>query len=177
MKPPEFARVHFRASLLSFGVLALFVVAGDFILKDVFQVRLESLQIFGGLVILYIAYRYVAVGPGSNRLFRGEITDLAPNISLPYMVGPGTIWMSILIGRNFHWWVGLPMVAGVLALNLVFVVLVQRRYGRFAAHRETLVGKYFAILMRTNALFIGAIAMEMILTGLQAAFPILKGTS
>jgi small neutral amino acid transporter SnatA (MarC family) len=177
METRPFAAVHLRASLLSYGVFALFALAGDFLLNDVFQVRLASLQIFGGLVILYIAYRYVAFGAGSNLLFRGDIKDLAPNISLPYMVGPGTIWISILLGRQFPWWEALAMIGGVLLINMVFVVFVQWLFGRLATHKETLLGKYFAILMRTNALFIGAISMEMILRGLQEAFPVLKGGS
>jgi len=166
----DFATVHIRASLLSFGVFALFVLFGDMLLHNVFQVRLASLQIFGGMIILYVAYRYFAAGPGSNLLFRGNITDLAPSISLPYMIGPGTIWTSILIGREFTWWVALLMVAGVLAINMAFVIIVQIVFDKLQSRRETLIGKYFAILMRTNALFIGAIAVEMILRGLDQVF-------
>lgn len=170
LRPREFTGVHLRASLLSFGVFAIFVLLGDLVLEQVFQVRLASLQIFGGMVMLFIAYRYVAIGSGSNTLFRGNITDLAPNISLPYMVGPGTLWASILIGREHAWFIALAMVAGVLAINFVFVVTARYLFARFEARKETLLGKYFAILMRTNALFIGAIAVEMIVTGLEASF-------
>jgi small neutral amino acid transporter SnatA (MarC family) len=103
------------------------------VLKNVFQVRLGSLQVFGGLINLFIAYRYITVGPGSNLLFRGNISDLAPTIS----------WLSILIGRAY--------------------------FTHLNAQSETLLGKYFSILMRTMALFIGAIGVEMIFSGIEQA--------
>lgn len=166
----EFFRVHLHASLLSLGVFTIFVLLGDILLTDVFQVRLAALQIFGGLIILFIAYRYVAIGSGSNLLFKGDIRHFAPRISLPYMVGPGTIWASILLGRDTHAGLALLGIAGVLTINMAFVVGVQALTNRLATHKESILGQYFAILMRTNALFIGAIGVEMIIGGLQTAF-------
>ncbi|MEX0653454.1 MAG: MarC family protein [Phycisphaeraceae bacterium] len=165
----EFAKVHIQASLLSFGVFAVFVLGGDFVLRDVFQVRLAALQIFGGMIILFIAYRYVTMGSGSNLLFRGDIRHFAPRISLPYMVGPGTIWAAILMGQQMRTYVALAAVTSVLLINMAFVLGVQAFMDRLATQKETIVGQYFAILMRTNALFIGAIGVEMIIGGLQTA--------
>jgi small neutral amino acid transporter SnatA (MarC family) len=59
------------------------------------------------------------------------------------MVGSGTIWLSILIGRAY--------------------------FTHLKAQSETLLGKYFSILMRTMALFIGAIGVEMIFSGIEQA--------
>lgn len=171
----DFARVHLRASLLSLVVFLLFVFFGDWLLSQVFQVDLSSLQIFGGGIMLFIAYRYISDGPGSNLLFKGDITELAPRISLPYMVGPGTIWVSILLGKENEAWLGAGIVAAVLSINFAFVVLVSLAFHAVTGKREMGLGKYFAILMRTNALFIGAIAMEMIVTGLKTSFPALNG--
>lgn len=165
----EFAGVHIRATLLSLGVFALFVVIGDPVLQNVFQVRLGSLQVFGGLINLFIAYRYITVGPGSNLLFRGNIADLAPNISLPYMVGPGTIWLSILMGRTYPWYVAVGLVAGVVVLNMLIVLGAKISFSSLQAQSETLLGKYCSILMRTMALFIGAIGVEMIFNGVEQA--------
>jgi multiple antibiotic resistance protein len=155
--------------VLSLGVFALFVLVGDPVLKNVFQVRLGSLQVFGGLINLFIAYRYITVGPGSNLLFRGNISDLAPTISLPYMVGPGTIWLSILIGRAYQWPLAIGLVSGVLAINMLFVLAAMLSFTHLKAQSETLLGKYFSILMRTMALFIGAIGVEMIFSGIEQA--------
>lgn len=170
----EFAGMHLRATLLSFGVFVFFAEVGDILLTDVFQVRLAALQIFGGLIMLYIAHRYFAEGAGSNLLFRGDIADLASEVSLPYMVGPGTLWLSILIGRKTDPFVSGAAIGGVLFINMCFVVMVRLVFQGLYARRNTMLGKYFSILMRTNTLFIGAIAVEMILTGIGDAFPWLK---
>ena len=166
----EFASMYSRASLLSFGVFVLFAITGEFVFVRIFQVRLDAFRIFGGLIILVVAFRYFTEGSGSNLLFRGKAVDLAPDISLPFMVGPGTIWVSILIGKNLYLPLALAGIAAIMALNFVFVVVVKYFISELEGYRETLVGKYFAILMRTNALFVGAIAVEMILTGIEGAF-------
>lgn len=165
----EFAKNHGLASLLSFGVFALFAATGEFLFVTLFQVRLDAFRIFGGLLILLVAIRYFTHGPGANILFRGKATDLAPEISLPYLVGPGTIWVSVLIGKDTMLLTGLAGIALVLAVNWIAVCAVHPFMSHFASKGQTVLGKYFAILMRTNALFVGAIAVEMIVSGLQGA--------
>lgn len=164
----DFIRVHLRASLLSLGVFVLFALVGEnVIMKHLFQVRLASLQIFGGIIMLFLSYRYIIVGPGSNILFRGNISDMAPQISLPYMVGPGTIWVSILIGRKYSVAYALAIITLVLMTNFLVLITYQFLQLRLNQKKEGVLRTYFAILMRTNALFIGAIAVEMLITGLE----------
>jgi multiple antibiotic resistance protein len=168
MKPFEFIKVHLRALVLTYGVFILFALIGEnVILKQVFQVRLASLQIFGGIVMLIVAYRYIIIGPESNLLFNGDVSKLAQEISLPYMIGPGTIWVSILIGRKFDFYIALAIIAAVLIINFTFIISYQQIYHRLGSRKETILGKYFGILMRTNALFIGAIAVEMLIVGME----------
>lgn len=169
MKLREFSAVYFRASLLSLGIYILFAWTGDFAFREVFQIRADAFQIFGGLIMLVLAYRYITEGSGSNVLFKGRPEDLALKMSLPFMVGPGTIWVSILIGRNLPMLHSAGVLTGVLAANFAGMVLAQSVYTNLERHRETMVGKYVAILMRTNALFIGAIGTEMILAGLESS--------
>ena len=169
----DFVRVHLRASLLSLGIFLIFTLFGQMLLQHVFQVQLASLQVFGGIIMLFIAFRYISQGAGSNLLFRGDISELAPQISLPYMVGPGTIWISILLGEIYEPYISVGIIFAVLGISFLFVILICLIFERVTGRRETRLGKYFAILMRTNALFIGAIAMEMVVTGLKASFPVL----
>lgn len=166
----EFVSVYWRATALSLGVFVLFALLGEWLFESVFQVRLEAFRIFGGLLILAVAYRYFTAGAGSNMLFRGKAEDLAPDISLPFMVGPGTLWVSILIGKSLPVLLGLGIIAAVIVGNFLFVIFIQRLVSDLEGYRETMVGKYFSVLMRTNALFVGAIAVEMIITGIEGAF-------
>lgn len=163
----EFASVYGRASLLSLGVYALFALTGDFLFADVFQVRIDAFRIFGGLIVFIISVRYFTQGGGSAQFFRGQAADIATGISIPFMVGPATIWVSILIGRTLPAPIDVLLIALVLLVNFGFVVLIQRFVSKLEGERDSLLGAYFAILMRTNALFIGAIGIEMILAGLE----------
>lgn len=167
MRWGEFNWVYARASLLSFGVYAIFAVTGDLLFVDVFHVRLGAFQIFGGLIVFMIALRYFTQGPGSNQFVRGTAYQLAPSISLPFMVGPATIWVSILIGRSLPFPADLLHIAAVLLVNFLVVALMHRVVFRLEGRKDTLLGAYFTILMRTNAFFIGAIGIEMMLSGLE----------
>lgn len=161
----EFFDTHFRASTMSFTILAVFAIAGQPILEHVFQVSLGSLRVFGGLVNLYVAYRFITVGEGSTLLFRGDIKDLAPQITLPYMIGPGVLWVAILMGRVNGPLLAAGMIAGVLSINMGVVLAAYRLFGAAPEEQETRFAKYMAVLMRTMALFIGAIGVEMIFGG------------
>jgi small neutral amino acid transporter SnatA (MarC family) len=167
MRLREFLRVHLWASGYSFTIFVIFAAFGEPILSDLFQIRLGSLRVFGGLINLYVAYRYVTAGAGSTRLFEGDIADLAPRIALPYMVGPGMLWVSILIGEEYGIAAGSGVIAGVLAANMVFVLAAYGIFRRAEKDRETAFTKLFAMLMRIMALFVGAVGVEMIVGGLQ----------
>ena len=162
----EFAGIYARASLLSFGVYALFALTGEMLFRQVFQVRVDAFRIFGGLIVFIISLRYFTQGGGSAQFFQGKATELATSISIPFMVGPATIWVSMEIGRTLAAPMDVLLIGAVLAVNFVIVTVAQRFLSRMKSNRESLVGAYFTILMRTNALFIGAIGIEMILAGL-----------
>ena len=52
-----FAPIHLRASFYSFIIFAIFALCGKPILYDLFQIRLGSLRVFGGMINLYVSYR------------------------------------------------------------------------------------------------------------------------
>ncbi len=165
--PREFAGIYGRASLLSFGVYAIFALTGEFFFVDVFQVRIEAFRIFGGLIVFLVAVRYFTQGGGAAQFFQGDANELATSISIPFMVGPATIWVSILIGRDLATPFNIGLIAGVLILNFALVCIGQMLMSHMSQAKDTMLGAYLTILMRTSALFIGAIGVEMILAGLE----------
>lgn len=162
-----FIGVHLRASLYSFTIFAVFVLFGDPILQEIFQVRLGSLRVFGGLVNVFVAYRYMTVGEGSVLLFKGNVAELVPNITLPYMVGPGMLWVSIMMGRVHPVPIALAMIVGVLTINMVFVLMAYGVFRHAGTEQENGFAKHFAVMMRMMALFVGAVGVEMFVGGLQ----------
>ncbi|MBI1335697.1 MAG: hypothetical protein GC164_01895 [Phycisphaera sp.] len=168
MDTKTFAWTYLRASALSWGVFIVFALTGPFLFTQVFQVSLDSFRIFGGLIILLVAVRYFTHGAGSNVLFkRAPDDDLAPQIALPYQVGPGTIWVSMMIGQRHSAALSLAAIALVLLVNALAVSLCALIVNSVKDRGQTLAGKYFAILMRTNALFVGAISVDMIVNGIK----------
>ena len=55
----DFVRVHWRATLISVAIFLIFAFFGRTLLQHVFQVQLASLQVFGGIIMLFIAFRYI----------------------------------------------------------------------------------------------------------------------
>ena len=165
----DFVKLHFKASLLCLGILVLFGLLGDPIMKNVFQVSLSSLQIFGGIIIMYVAHQYITSGAPENLFDSKKISELPPAISMPYIIGPGSIWVSILIGREYSMPLTIAIICGALAINSLFITIYTIVYKKLKTRHIPFLGKFFTILMRTNALFIGAIAIEMILKGISSA--------
>jgi small neutral amino acid transporter SnatA (MarC family) len=161
----EFRRIFIYASVLTAVICVIFALAGEFLLSHVFQVSLPAMQIFGGLVILGVAYTYIVRGPEGLRLFRGDITEIAQQVALPIMVGPGLIWMSIRVGHDFSPPTALAIIAAVLIVNAACVLAYQWFYKMARGPIEVALIKYFSIAMRLNALLIGAVSVQMILSG------------
>ena len=160
----EFLFIHLKATLLSLIIFLVFALIGEkYLLKELFQIRFESLQIFGGLILTYLAFRYIVKGSGANLMFKGNISELALHITLPYMVGPGTIWISMLTGKIHDFHHTALIISAVLVINIIFLVTFQIIMKWLSNQGGAGLEKYFAILMRINALFIGAIGVEMIL--------------
>ena len=72
-------------------------------------------------------------------MFRFGPEDLASIISLPFMVGLGTIWVSILIGNSLPAVIGIAGIAVILLVNLAFVVTVHLLIAELEGYRKILV--------------------------------------
>jgi len=166
----KFIQAYWRASLMSLFVFLIFAFIGEFLFYQVFQVRLETARIFGGLITVIIGIRYFTQGPGSNLLiFEGD-GDVAPRIALPFLVGPGTIWVAILIGGYDGPLYPLLGIPAVLAVNFLLVGALAWLMLSLQRGPNEIATKYIMLLMRTNALFIGAIGLEMIVGGIEQLF-------
>ena len=90
------AGVLLRATAISGVVFALFAWGGDRIFSDVLQVRFAAFQIFGGLVFVIIALRFMVSGGDALVSLRGEPEHLAGAIAMPFMIGPGTVSAAVV---------------------------------------------------------------------------------
>ncbi|MBS3734118.1 MAG: MarC family protein [Phycisphaerae bacterium] len=164
----QFFRVLARASVMSLAAFWLCALGGEPILRHGFGVSMPALRAFGGLIFLVIAYKYTLHGYHAAEAFRGSLDELPSAIALPYMIGAGTITQAIIIGRNHHWLVTLGMILAAVAICFVIVTTFYVIRELLRRKREHVFRRYVNLLARLNGLLIGAIAVKMIFTGIQA---------
>lgn len=163
-----FTRVLARAFVISGVVFLAFAWAGDSIFTRLLQVRFEAFLVFGGLVFLIIAIRFMINGANVIDTLRGPPEHLAGSIAMPFMIGPGTVSASVLTG------VRLPMLYAALAIIVALVtsclllVVFKRLHDWVRERNEPLVERYVEIAGRISALLIGTIAVEMMMKGVES---------
>lgn len=160
-----FFRVISRAFMISGLVFLLFAWAGDTLFSRVLQVRFASFLIFGGIVFLIIALRYIVTGVDMIGVLRGEPEHLAGAIAMPFMIGPGTISASVLIGARLPIWGAALAIVIALLLGCLLLMGAKWLFDYVHQHNERLVERYVEILGRASALIVGTIAIEMIING------------
>jgi small neutral amino acid transporter SnatA (MarC family) len=162
-----FARVLLRAFLISGSVYILFALGGEAVFDRVLKVRFAAFLIFGGLLFLVIGLRYVLQGPQAIEQLRGPPEHLAGSIAMPFMIGPATLSACILLGRQMPAWEASLVI--VVALGVVSAALLGLKvlHDRVRKSRESLVERYVDVVGRASALWIGSIAVDMVLRGIE----------
>jgi small neutral amino acid transporter SnatA (MarC family) len=162
-----FRSVLIRGSLIATGVFVVFSWMGDRVFSDVLHVRFAAFLIFGGIVFLLIALRFVFHGPESISEIRGDPAHLAGSVAMPFLIGPGTVSASIIVGAR------LPMVQAAVAIVVAMAAAIGSLlafkivHDWVSARRVDLVERYVEVVGRLVALLIGSIAVEMILMGVE----------
>jgi len=166
LAPSKFTVVLAKASGISFVVLAVFALSGEFIFNEVYQIRFESFRIFGGILFFGYAFMYILHGKRSLVELRESLNDVASEIALPFMVGAGSISMSIIIGHSHPAYMSLTALFGVLLVNFLLIILLMyfRRIlnNRARGAFDTMMG----LAMRIVGFFVGAMGVDMVITGI-----------
>jgi len=162
-----FNRVLLRGGAISAAVFAAFALTGDAIFTDLLQVRFAAFLLFGGLIFLLIGVRFVMVGPDAIHQLRGQPEHLAGSVAMPFMIGPGTVSASILIGAQLKSpALSIAAILVALASTLLGVIVLKQLHDWVRQRNAELVERYVDVVGRISALVIGTIAVEMILQGI-----------
>jgi small neutral amino acid transporter SnatA (MarC family) len=162
-----FARVVLRAALISGAVFTAFALSGNAFFERILQVRFAAFQIFGGILFLVIAVRFVVRG-GQVALegLRGDNPEhLAGAVAMPFMIGPGTVGGSVVAGSR-HGALAVVSIVGALALTVAWLLIAKVIHDHLKSRASKLVTRYVDIVGRVTALLIGTLAVEMLLDGL-----------
>ena len=166
------------ASIISFAILTVFVLSGTAIFDRVLGIHFGAFRIFGGIVLLTIALIFITQGGGSMIALRGSLTSLASEIALPYMVGAGTISMSVLAGE------ALPTAVSMLVLTLAIVInyltvllLMWIKYRLLSDSIQAGFDNMMEVFLRINGFFVGAFGVNLVVEGIQQVFLGLEAAS
>jgi multiple antibiotic resistance protein len=163
----EFRKLLFKASLTSFSIYLLFFLLGDVIFTEVFQINFEAFRIFGGIVLFSFAYFYIVKGQKAMLKIKENLDDLANEIALPFMVGAGTISLSILMKEQLDYTLGISNL--ILAVIISYLVVMGLKFTRDKLKKEKFriaFDKNMEIVVRLNGFFVGAIGINMMHTGI-----------
>ncbi len=163
---PTFRNVVIRAGIISIIVFSIAAVLGDVLFRVLLQAEFASFQVFGGVVFLLIALRFVFEGNAAIKGLRGESRHIAGSIAMPLMIGPGTIGASIVVGKRLsHVHAVFSITLAVLA-SVGLMVVLKYIHDYVRVRNEELVQRYIDVAGRVTALVVGTFAIEMIMRGL-----------
>ena len=163
-------RMAVRAVLVASGLLVLFALFGDDLLR-VIGISLSGVRVGGGILLMLLSIDIVfgrPIGPGPTAAEHG--VDDAGDISVfplatPIIAGPGaitTVVVQATEARN-------GVLATVLLLAVIAVIMLLTLGGLLAA--ETVQGWLghtgMNVVVRILGILLAAVSAEMILTGLR----------
>lgn len=149
-----------RASLVAFGVIAVFALFGRQIL-DYLAVSVPALQVSGGLLLLLIALDLL-MGRAEDPVSHDGVNVAIVPLGTPLMAGPGAIVATMLAVQRA------PNVVGYLtvALALLTVMALVWVFLRYAALIRAVLRESGTVLAsRIAGLLLSAIAVQMVADG------------
>lgn len=149
-----------RASLVAFGVIAVFALFGRQILTYL-QVSVPALQVSGGLLLLLIALELL-MGKADDPVSHDGVNVAIVPLGTPLMAGPGAIVATMLAVHQA------PYLAGYLTVGLALITVMALVWVflRYAGLIRALLRESGTVLAsRIAGLLLSAIAVQMIADG------------
>jgi multiple antibiotic resistance protein len=172
MNRHERQQVSVRGSIIAFGVMALFAVAGAAIL-GIFGITLPAFRVAGGLLLFYIAFEMVFELRQDRKERSADVAITKDHIhnvavfplAIPLIAGPGAISATVLTSGSFP---GVPAKATLVAIIMVclmityLVFVLAERVDHFLGH----TGR--SILTRLLGVILAALAVQFVADGIKA---------
>ncbi len=151
-------RLAFYVSLI---LLVVFAILGQQIMLF-FGISVYSFKIAGGILLLLLSLEILFTGEGSIKISSKEELGAVP-LAFPLLVGPGAITTTIV---QYNLWHNIGLGSIAIASIFTYLVLVSAEKIYF------ILGKTGSqVVAKVIAVFIAAIAIQYILTGVQYYYP------
>ncbi len=163
----DYYKILVKANIQSFIIYTFFAVTGAFLFNSVFRIDFESFRIFGGIVLFSLGLVMIIQGRKSVITLKGSLDDIASEVAIPFIVGPGSITVSIIIGNDFSpfFAVGIIALAMLVSFYIVYILSIMRKRLLHEKARMTF-DKKLGVFLRLNGFFIGSIGINMVVTGI-----------
>ena len=163
--PERRRRVAVRESALAFGVLLVFMLAGQAFLT-LMRLSERSLEVAGGVILLIIAMRMIFASGGEVYATEGEGREpLIFPLAVPLLAGPSAMATVLLLASRqpdrLLAWVGALTVAMLVS---TVVLLGADRIRRWIG------SSMVSAIEKLMGLVLTAVAVEMILAGIKRYF-------
>lgn len=174
------------AALTVFVTIAVFALVGNHILK-IFGISTGAFQVGGGILVFLIAVSMVSGGSnmakptiGNNESDEIHIQQIDKNklistavvpIAIPMMIGPGGISTVVIYTSSASTWFDLVAVivsGAIIALICLLALLAADKVSNLLGETG------LTILNRVMGMMLAAVAVEIVLGGLKALFPMLR---
>jgi multiple antibiotic resistance protein len=137
------------------GLFFLFVGRG---LLNIMGISVGAFAIAGGIVLLVLSIQYMTTGR-MVEIIREEMAAVVP-IGTPLTVGPATITTLLLLATQFP--IYFVLISFILNMGIVYLTFV------ISGHLVRVLGRGgIKVLSRVAALLLAAIAVNMVLRGLE----------
>jgi len=166
---PEQRRVALRSTLIASGLLLVFALFGDDLLRGI-GVTLAGVRVGGGILLLLLSIDIVfgrSIGPphqaGESPVDRDDISVFP--LATPIVAGPGAITAIVVRASeaNNRW-----LDTGLLLVALAIVMLLTYLAFVIAGRIEEWLGPTgMNVVSRVLGILLAALSAEMILTGLR----------
>lgn len=162
-----------RSVLVACSIAIIFSVLGDIILR-LFNITADSLRVAGGILLFLVAVDMLFARTSRESITSEELKDAEQRenisvfpIAMPLLTGPGAITTIIVLIRTAG---NLNLkfeVIGAILLTFAITFLIFR----FSDYFNKVVGRTGMLVMtRLMGLFLGAIAVDFIFTGIKGVF-------
>lgn len=154
-----------KSSLIAMIILLVLSLSGDFILSQIFHVRLCSLKIAGGIVLFFVGFSAVTKGIFFEINEKSSFQDLSiVPLASPMIAGPATITTAISLSTEMGQLVSLISIFCALIIN--FLLMNTHRFVSSWLRKFNIMGA----LIRITGLVIVAMAIEMVVSGIEMVF-------
>ncbi len=162
MNESEKKRTFRLAFYVSLILLVIFAILGQQIMLF-FGISVYSFKIAGGILLLLLSLEILFTGEGSIKISSKEELGAVP-LAFPLLVGPGAITTTIVAIQSSGIIIGLGSIAIASIFTYIVLVGAERIYFILGKTGSQVVAKVIAV-------FIAAIAIQYILTGVQYYYP------